>query len=137
MAKKKIIKIALAIFITTIILLSIYYLSLYYENKKEQKLITEYFNTTINDNNYHKINNDKYYKDCYECHIDPNWLLFFKYVDDKFVLLLNFVIIPLFIANLNVCLRVLLGVKNSELKIDFKNRFIIEYFCNYIMFRIT
>ena len=36
----------------------------------------------------HKINNDKYYKDCYECHIDPNWLLIYKYVDDKLVLLL-------------------------------------------------
>ena len=36
----------------------------------------------------HKINNDKYYKDCYECHIEPNWLLIYKYVDDKLILLL-------------------------------------------------
>ncbi len=60
MLKKKIIKISLITFISTIILLSAYYLSLYYENKKEKILIKEYFNTTINDNSYHKISNDNY-----------------------------------------------------------------------------
>lgn len=60
MPKKKIIKTSLTILISTIILLSIYYLSLYYESKKEDKLIKEYFNTTINDDSYHKINNDNY-----------------------------------------------------------------------------
>ena len=60
MLKKNIIKISLIIFISTIILLSAYYLSLYYENKKEEILIKEYFNTTINDNSYHKISNDNY-----------------------------------------------------------------------------
>ena len=60
MPKKKIIKISLSVFISTIFLLSIYYLSIYCENKNEQKLIKEYFNTTINDNNYNKINNNNY-----------------------------------------------------------------------------
>ena len=60
MPKKKIIKISLSVFISTIFLLSIYYLSIYCENKNEQNLIKEYFNTTINDNNYNKINNNNY-----------------------------------------------------------------------------
>ena len=60
MLKKKKIKISLLIFISTIILLSIYYISIYYEDKKEQQLISEYFNTTIDDNSYNKINKDNY-----------------------------------------------------------------------------
>ena len=36
----------------------------------------------------HKLNNDKYYKDCYECHIEPNWLLIYKYEENDLVLLL-------------------------------------------------
>lgn len=60
MSKKKIIKISLTVFISTIIFISIYYLSIYYENKKEEILIKEYFNTTINDNSYQKINKDNY-----------------------------------------------------------------------------
>ena len=60
MPKKKIIRISLIILISTIIYLSIYSFSLYYDNKKEQKLINEYFNTTINDTSYPKVNNDNY-----------------------------------------------------------------------------
>ncbi len=60
MSKKKILKIISFISIGTIILLSIYYLTLYYENKKEQKLIYEFFNTTINNSSYQKTNNDNY-----------------------------------------------------------------------------
>ena len=36
----------------------------------------------------HKLVNDKFYKDCYECHIEPDWLLIYKYIDDELVLLL-------------------------------------------------
>ena len=32
--------------------------------------------------------NDKTYKNCSECHIRPDWLLIYKYVDDKLVLVL-------------------------------------------------
>ena len=60
MPKKKIIKTSLIILIGSIILISIYYLSLYCENRKEEKLIRKYFNTTINDTGYQKISNDNY-----------------------------------------------------------------------------
>ena len=36
----------------------------------------------------HYLINDKTYKDCSECHITPDWLLIYKYIDDKLVLLL-------------------------------------------------
>ena len=36
----------------------------------------------------HNLINDKTYKDCSECHIRPDWLLIYKYVDDKLVLVL-------------------------------------------------
>ncbi len=36
----------------------------------------------------HKLRNDKTFKDCYECHIEPNWLLIYKYKDNELVLLL-------------------------------------------------
>ena len=35
-----------------------------------------------------KLINDKYYKDCYECHIEPDWLLIYQYQNQKIVLLL-------------------------------------------------
>ena len=36
----------------------------------------------------HKLSNDGYFSDCYECHIEPDWLLVYKYFDDELVLLL-------------------------------------------------
>lgn len=36
----------------------------------------------------HPLVNDKYYKDCRECHISPNWLLVYQYRDNKLELLL-------------------------------------------------
>ena len=36
----------------------------------------------------HNLINDKIYKDCSECHINPNWLLVYKYLDNKLILLL-------------------------------------------------
>lgn len=36
----------------------------------------------------HKLINDKYYKNCGECHIEPDWLLVYKYQENDLVLLL-------------------------------------------------
>lgn len=36
----------------------------------------------------HNLINDKTYKDCSECHITPDWLLVYKYVDNNLILLL-------------------------------------------------
>lgn len=34
----------------------------------------------------HTLNDDKYYKNCRECHIEPDWLLIYKYNKDKLIL---------------------------------------------------
>ena len=36
----------------------------------------------------HKLINDKNYNNCFECHIEPNWLLIYKYSDNNLILLL-------------------------------------------------
>lgn len=36
----------------------------------------------------HQLVNDKYYKNCRECHIEPDWLLVYQYQEEKLVLLL-------------------------------------------------
>ena len=36
----------------------------------------------------HYLINDKTYKNCSECHIKPDWLLIYKYIDDNLVLVL-------------------------------------------------
>ena len=36
----------------------------------------------------HKLTDSKYYKDCYECHIEPDWLLIYQYIENDIVLLL-------------------------------------------------
>lgn len=36
----------------------------------------------------HNLINDKTYKNCCECHINPDWLLIYKYMDDNLVLVL-------------------------------------------------
>lgn len=36
----------------------------------------------------HKLINDKTYQNCNECHIEPDWLLIYKYQDDELILLL-------------------------------------------------
>ena len=37
--------------------------------------------------NHHLVDN-KYYKDCFECHIEPDWLLVYQHNEDKLILLL-------------------------------------------------
>jgi len=36
----------------------------------------------------HRLNDNKYYNDCYECHIEPDWLLVYKYNNNELILLL-------------------------------------------------
>lgn len=36
----------------------------------------------------HMLNDSKKYKNCGECHIEPDWLLVYQYVDNELVLLL-------------------------------------------------
>ena len=36
----------------------------------------------------HKLINNKTYQECYECHIKPDWLLIYKYIENKLVILL-------------------------------------------------
>ena len=36
----------------------------------------------------HMLTNSKYYKNCGECHIEPDWLLIYRYVDSELILLL-------------------------------------------------
>ncbi|MBQ8472188.1 MAG: type II toxin-antitoxin system YafQ family toxin [Bacilli bacterium] len=36
----------------------------------------------------HQLINDKTYKDCRECHIEPDWLLIYKYQNDSLILVL-------------------------------------------------
>ena len=36
----------------------------------------------------HALNNSKRFKDCRDCHIEPDWLLIYKYEDDHLILLL-------------------------------------------------
>lgn len=45
----------------------------------------EFLDTKYKD---HKLINDKYYKDCRELHIEPDWLLVYQYIDNELVLLL-------------------------------------------------
>ena len=37
----------------------------------------------------HKLNDNKLYKNCYECHIEPDWLLVYQIIEDKLILLLS------------------------------------------------
>ena len=36
----------------------------------------------------HALINDKYYKDCRECHIEPDWLLVYHYDNNELILIL-------------------------------------------------
>lgn len=36
----------------------------------------------------HRLKNDRYYRECYECHIEPNWLLIYTYLETELVLVL-------------------------------------------------
>ncbi len=36
----------------------------------------------------HSLNDNKYYKGCRECHIEPDWLLIYKIINDELILYL-------------------------------------------------
>ncbi len=36
----------------------------------------------------HSLNDNKYYKGCRECHIEPDWLLVYKIINDELILYL-------------------------------------------------
>lgn len=36
----------------------------------------------------HLLTDSKYYKNCGECHIEPDWLLVYQYIDNELVLVL-------------------------------------------------
>jgi len=36
----------------------------------------------------HALYNDKRFKGCRDCHIEPNWVLIYKYLEDEIILLL-------------------------------------------------
>lgn len=36
----------------------------------------------------HNLINDKTYRDCMECHLNPDWLLVYKYINNHLVLVL-------------------------------------------------
>ena len=47
---------------------------------KSQKLVLKYKD--------HALYNDKKFNDCRDCHIEPDWVLIYKYLKDDIVLLL-------------------------------------------------
>lgn len=53
-------------------------------------VITKLANLEKLDKKYqnHQLINDKMYKNCYECHIRPDWLLIYKYENDNLLLVL-------------------------------------------------
>ena len=60
------------------------------QNKDINKLIEVLANGEELDSKYrnHKLINDKIFKDCFECHIEPDWLLIYKYKNNELILLL-------------------------------------------------
>ena len=36
----------------------------------------------------HMLTNSKYYKNCGECHIEPDWLLVYQYINNELILVL-------------------------------------------------
>ena len=61
---------------------------------KDENLFLEVLNVIANGKELaekyknHKLINNKIFKECYECHIQPDWLLVYKVQDNKLVLLL-------------------------------------------------
>lgn len=57
---------------------------------KLQEIVIKLSNNELLDEKYknHKLTDDRNYKDCYECHIEPDWLLIYKIKDEELILLL-------------------------------------------------
>ena len=58
--------------------------------KKLRQAIEKLANKEKLDEKYqnHMLNDGKKYKNCGECHIEPDWLLVYQYVEDELILLL-------------------------------------------------
>ncbi len=54
------------------------------------EVVTKLANKEILEPKYknHNLINDKTYRDCYECHIKPDWLLIYKYINNELILVL-------------------------------------------------
>lgn len=61
------------------------------DKNKLKKVITKLANREELEEKYknHRLIDDKHYKDCYECHIEPDWLLIYKYNNSELILLLS------------------------------------------------
>jgi len=57
---------------------------------KLKKVIEDIANDVTLDKKHrnHKLNDSKLYQNCYECHIEPDWLLVYQYINNDLVLLL-------------------------------------------------
>ncbi len=57
---------------------------------KLHTIITKLLNCEELETKYcnHVLENSKKFKNCNECHIEPDWLLVYQYLDDKLILLL-------------------------------------------------
>ena len=63
------------------------------QNKDTQillEVVTKLANREELDSKYqnHSLINDKTYRNCMECHLKPDWLLVYKYIDNNLILLL-------------------------------------------------
>ena len=64
------------------------------KQKKEIEKLSKVLNMLMNgeklDSKYndHNLYDDKFYRGCRECHIDPDWLLIYKYHDNELILTL-------------------------------------------------
>ncbi len=58
--------------------------------KKIKKVIEQLANNQKLEPKYknHKLLDNKYYKNCFECHIEPDWLLVYQYINNNLILLL-------------------------------------------------
>ena len=58
--------------------------------EKLKKVILEIANGNILGEKYkdHLLSNSKHYKNCRECHIEPDWLLVYRIDNDELILLL-------------------------------------------------
>lgn len=58
--------------------------------EKLDKVIKKLANKEVLETKYkdHALYDDKKFKGCRDCHIEPDWLLIYKYLDDELVLLL-------------------------------------------------
>ena len=60
------------------------------DTNKLIKVVKKLANKEIKKEKYkdHNLINNKYYNNCRECHIEPDWLLIYKYIEEKLILFL-------------------------------------------------